>query len=362
MTEARTSTTGEPLLDVAGLKTSFETPRGLVRAVDGVDLQVRRGEAVAVVGESGSGKSVLSRSVMGLLPDRITRQEGTVRFRGRDLGTLSKRERQQLRGDEMAMIFQDPMTSLNPVVRIGRQLTEGMRHHRDLSAREARDRAVRLLGAVGIPEATARLRAYPHELSGGMRQRVTIAAALACDPDLLIADEPTTALDVTVQAQILNLLDAQRAERDMALVLVTHDFGVAAGRTDRIAVMYAGRVVETAPTRRLFAAMRHPYTGGLLASIPRLDDPPRTRLPVVPGRPPDLVHRPPGCAFAPRCANAQPRCLEEDPPLTATDAAEHRSACFYPLGTPEGDEARDRNAAAGRTAAGLPVATDTMVR
>jgi peptide/nickel transport system ATP-binding protein len=255
----------------------------------------------------------------------------------------------------MAMVFQDPMTSLNPVMRIGKQITESLRFHLDVSKDYADETALALLRSVGIPEAERRLREYPHQLSGGMRQRVMIAIALACGPKLLFADEPTTALDVTVQAQILDLLQQQQRERFMAMVLVTHDLGVVAGRADDIAVMYAGRIVEKAPTRTLFAQTRHPYTEALLKSIPKLAQPSHTRLEAISGRPPDLVHPPSGCKFAPRCPYAQQKCLEEEPKLTDPETPGHYFRCHFPTGTPAGKDALERNLTAGENACGMPV-------
>ena len=260
-------------------------------------------------------------------------------------------------GPEMAMIFQDPMTSLNPVMKIGKQITESLRFHLDMDKHEAKELAVSLLTSVGIPEPAKRVKEYPHQLSGGMRQRVVIAIALACGPKLLFADEPTTALDVTVQAQILNLLDAQQRERYMAMVLVTHDLGVVAGRAHDIAVMYAGKIVEKAPARTLFANMRMPYTEALLQSIPKLEYQSHTRLASIPGRPPDLVNPPKGCNFAPRCRYAQPRCLEEEPRLFEGEGSDHHYACFFPVGTDAGREALARNEAEGR----MPRAEDVEV-
>ncbi len=343
--------TDEPLLDVRDLHTSFDTARGVVKAVDGVSLQLRRGRTLGVVGESGSGKTVLSRSLVNLLPRRGTLRSGSVRFDGRELTELSPAAMRRIWGAEMAMVLQDPMTSLNPVTRIGRQITESLGIHLGEKGATARAHAADLLRSVGIPAPERRLREYPHQLSGGMRQRVTIAIALACGPRLLVADEPTTALDVTVQRQILDLLAEQQRERDMAMVLVTHDLGVVAGRTDEIAVMYAGRVVERAPTRELFSRYRHPYTEGLLRSIPRLHQPSHTRLAAIPGRPPDLVDPGPGCAFAPRCRYAQDRCLGEAP-LLQIDGYGHEAACHFPVGSAVAEEALARNLAAGRTAAG----------
>jgi oligopeptide/dipeptide ABC transporter ATP-binding protein len=323
------------LLEVEDLRTGFRTSRGLVRAVDGVSLSLGRGRTLGIVGESGSGKTVLSRSIMGLLPKRNVVREGKVIYEGVDLVTASPATVRDRWGAEMAMIFQDPMTSLNPVLRIGNQITEGMRFHLGMDRKTAGANALRLLQDVGIPEPERRLRQYPHELSGGMRQRVMIAVALACGPKLLFADEPTTALDVTVQAQILNLLQRAQRERDMAMVLVTHDLGVVAGRADEIAVMYAGRIVEKAPTAQLFANVRMPYTEALLRSIPMLDAPSHTRLQAIPGRPPDLVSPPSGCRFAPRCPYAQDRCWAEEPPLVE-DQPGHSYRCWFPVGSPVG--------------------------
>jgi peptide/nickel transport system ATP-binding protein len=328
------------LLEVRDVVTRFRTPRGMVNAVDGVSFSLERGRTLGIVGESGSGKSVLSRSVMGLLPNNAIRT-GEVLFEGREISGLSKDEYRALWGDEMAMIFQDPMTALNPVMKVGKQITESLRFHLGMSKQEAKETAVALLRAVKIPEAEKRFSSYPHEMSGGMRQRVVIAVALACGPKLLFADEPTTALDVTVQAQILDLLAEQQRERYMAMILVTHDLGVVAGRADEIAVMYAGRIVERAPTAVLFSEMRHPYTEALLSAIPKLDDPSHTRLVAIGGRPPDLVNPPAGCAFSPRCPYAQERCHEERPELTPSPTTpEHSFACFYPVGSPETEEIR----------------------
>jgi len=323
------SAAGGPLLEVSDLRTHFLTGRGAVRAVDGVSFTLERGRTLGVVGESGSGKTVLARSIMGLLPAHNVNRGGEVRYEGRLLTGLSGAELREIWGAEISMVFQDPMTSLNPVVRIGRQITETMRFHLGLPDGEATARAADLLKSVGIPEPERRLRAYPHQLSGGMRQRVTIAIALACGPKLLLADEPTTALDVTVQAQILSLLGRQQRERFMAMILVTHDLGVVAGRTDEIIVMYAGRVVERAPTTILFSDMRMRYTQALFRSIPRITDPGHRRLQAIGGRPPDLVSPPKGCSFAPRCRYARERCHVEAPPL-AEAAPGHQYACWYP--------------------------------
>ena len=334
-----------PLLEVADVKTHFRTERGTVRAVDGVSFSLERGKTLGIVGESGSGKSVLARSIMGLLPGHNVVRAGSIRFEGREIGDLGPKAMQEFWGAQMAMVFQDPMTSLNPVMKIGRQITESLRYHLDVSKGFASETAEALLASVGIPEPKRRLKEYPHQLSGGMRQRVTIAIALACGPKLLFADEPTTALDVTVQAQILDLLEQQQRERFMAMILVTHDLGVVAGRADDIAVMYAGKIVEKAPTRVLFTEMRHPYSEALLNSIPKLADPSHTRLQAIGGRPPDLVRPPPGCSFAPRCPYAQERCRVEEPPLVEHES-EHAYACWFPVGTREGEEALRRNRAA----------------
>jgi peptide/nickel transport system ATP-binding protein len=343
-----------PLLDVDNVQTHFKSERGLVRAVDGVSFGLERGKTIGIVGESGCGKSVLSRSIMGLLPSNAVRH-GSITFEGREIGNAAGNVMKQYWGTQMSMVFQDPMTSLNPVMRIGQQIMESLRFHLDVSKEYAEETALALLRSVGIPEAERRLREYPHQLSGGMRQRVMIAIALACGPKLLFADEPTTALDVTVQAQILDLLQAQQRERFMAMVLVTHDLGVVAGRTDDIAVMYAGRIVEKAPTRALFSETRHPYTEALLKSIPKLAQASHTRLEAITGRPPDLVRPPAGCKFAPRCPYAQDKCVQEEPALTDGAVPGHAFRCHFPVGTEAGREALARNLAAGETATGMPV-------
>ena len=347
------------LLEVAGVKTYFETDRGLVRAVDDVSFTLERGKTIGIVGESGCGKTVLARSIMGLLPRRGLVREGSVRFEGKELIGLTPKEMRAYWGSQMAMIFQDPMTSLNPVMKIGKQITESIREHLDVTRDFADELAVSLLDSVRIPEPKRRLKDYPHQLSGGMRQRVCIAVALAAGPKLLFADEPTTALDVTVQAQVLDLMAHQQAERFMAMVLITHDLGVVAGRTDEIIVMYAGRVVEKAPTKVLFRDMKMPYTEALLSSIPKLADPSHTRLAVIPGRPPDLVDASPGCKFAPRCAYVQERCHEEEPPLIDGPSAGHQFRCWFPVGTPEGNEAFERNRREGAEAAAALAAAET---
>jgi peptide/nickel transport system ATP-binding protein len=342
-TPARHADDGQALLVVENLKTYFEVPAGSVRAVDGVSFALSRGRTLGVVGESGSGKTVLSRSIMGLNTTANAVTTGSVTYAGDELIGKPVKAKKALWGAEMAMVFQDPMTSLNPVVTIGRQLTEHVRYHLDMGKRESEEVAVALLRSVHIPEPEKRLGNYPHQMSGGMRQRVCIAIALACGPRMLFADEPTTALDVTVQHQILNLLAEQQRDRAMAMILVTHDLGVVAGRTDEIMVMYAGRVAEKAPTSKLFTELRHPYTQGLLWSIPKVTQPKHTRLNAIPGRPPNLIDPPPGCKFAPRCAYAQDICRSEEPELRSIDSPDHVFACHFPVGTPEGDAAFQAN-------------------
>jgi peptide/nickel transport system ATP-binding protein len=342
----------DALLRVEGVTTRFATARGPLLAVDDIWIELRAGETLGIVGESGSGKSVLVRSIMGILPPTAS-VEGRVLFEGQDVRTLDKEARKHFWGPKVAMIFQDPMTSLNPVRTIGRQITDPLRYHLGLSSRAANTRAMELLEQVGIPEPRRRIAQYPHELSGGMRQRVGIAIALSCDPALLIADEPTTALDVTVQKQILDLLARLQRSLGMAMILITHDLGVVAGRCQRVSVMYAGRIVESADAVSLFRATRHPYTSALLSSIPRVEQPSHTPLEAIAGRPPDMVVPPPGCRFAPRCRHAQAECVTERPPVALGPGREHRFECRFPVGTPEGDAAREANARAGRTAAGL---------
>jgi peptide/nickel transport system ATP-binding protein len=344
------------LLEVEDLRTHFETALGIVKAVDGVSFSLARGRALGIVGESGSGKTILSRSIMGLLPKRNTIREGSVRFEGQELTTMSLRARRDIWGAEMAMIFQDPMTSLNPVMKVGKQIAEPLRIHLDMSRADAKATSLRLLEDVGIPEPEKRLEQYPHELSGGMRQRIMIAMALACGPTLLFADEPTTALDVTVQAQILDLIQAQRQDRNMSVILVTHDLGVVAGHTDEIIVMYAGQIVEQAPTPVLFNEMRMPYTEALLESIPKLDQPSHTQLRAIAGRPPDLINPPKGCRFSPRCPYVQDRCRDEAPPLLEAETPGHLYACWYPVGSQVWHEVKARLDQAGTTT--IPVSVE----
>ena len=324
-----------PLLSVRNAQVSFSTARGPLRAVDGVSFDLHAGRTLGIVGESGSGKSVLVRSLIGLVgAGSGAGVAGEVLFEGRDLRSLSPHEFRSVLGTEIGIVFQDPMTSLNPVMKIGRQIGEGLRLNRGLDSKAAARRAVELLNEVGIPEPERRAGQYPHEMSGGMRQRVAIAIAIACAPKLLIADEPTTALDVTVQRQILDLLQGEQRQRGMAMILITHDLGVAAGRSDDIMVMYAGRAVEAAATRAIFRSPRMPYTEALLRSLPRLTDATHTRLSAIPGRPPDLARRSGGCSFAPRCSYRTERCDAEQPPLTRVDGRGY--ACFHPRGVEPG--------------------------
>jgi oligopeptide transport system ATP-binding protein len=325
-----------PLLDVRDLTTYFFTSAGVVRAVDGVSFSLAQGEAIGLVGESGCGKSVSALSIMRLVPSPPGRTvSGQVLFDGRDLLQLSEAELRRVRGAEIAMVFQDPMTSLNPVLPIGLQLVEALEFHRGMTRDAARRRAVELLDLVGIPAARRRIDDYPHQFSGGMRQRVMIAMAISCEPKLLIADEPTTALDVTIQAQILELLRRLRRELGMALILITHDLGVVAGICDRVNVMYAGKVVEAAEVDGAFGDPRHPYTLGLLNSVPRIDRPIGARLIPIEGMPPDLAGERAGCPFAPRCRFRIDRCVEDPPLLQVAEdgAVPHRAACWVDVRT-----------------------------
>jgi len=318
------------LLKIDGMSVSFATPRGNLRAVNDVTIELLKGESLGVVGESGSGKTVLSRATMGLLPSTATRT-GTITYNGQVISELPKDEVRELWGTGMAMIFQDPMTALNPVRRIGSQLTESLTVRLGMDKKAAKLKAVELLKRVRIPDPESMLRKFPYQLSGGMRQRIMIAIAVSCEPELLFADEPTTALDVTVQAQVLDLITELRKESNMAMILVTHDLGVVAGHTDKIAVMYAGDVVEYAPTRQLFSHMKMPYTEALLKSIPRLETPTGSHLPVIEGRLPDPTKNEPGCPFANRCPYVQDKCRAEKPPLT--DAGNnHFYRCWFPIG------------------------------
>jgi oligopeptide/dipeptide ABC transporter ATP-binding protein len=324
------------LIEVNDLKVHFATEDGLVRAVDGVSFSLDRGEVLGIVGESGSGKSVTSMTLLGLTRDKNTRFEGEVLYKGRNVLEMRESELQQVRGNEMAMIFQDPMTSLNPVYTIGDQICEAIQVHEDVDGKAALRRSVELLKQVGIPNPETRVFDYPHQFSGGMRQRAMIAMALACNPDVLIADEPTTALDVTIQAQIIELIDRLKDEFNSAVILITHDLGVVADVADEIIVMYAGRVVEHAPKRQLFYDPQMPYTWGLLGSIPRLDRPKAERLHSIEGTPPSLINVPRGCKFRPRCPHAFEKCWEEPPLENRVEDPGHLDRCWLSV-----DEKRD---------------------
>ncbi len=324
----------EPLLEIRGLKTHFATDNGMVRAVDGVDITIGRGETVGVVGESGCGKTVTAMSVLRLIampPGRIV--EGQILWQGRHLIPLENDELDDIRAKDIAMVFQEPMTSLNPVYTVGEQIAESLRRHEKLSRRDALDKTVEMLRLVQIPNPEKRVHDYPHQFSGGMRQRVMIAMALSCSPKLLIADEPTTALDVTIQAQILELLADMKSRFGMAVMLITHAMGVVAETARRVVVMYAGRVIEEAPVDELFANPRHPYTQGLIRSIPRIDRAATTRkrLEAIPGVVPSLINPPPGCRFAPRCRYAMPACRLAIPPLRDVGGG-HKVACILEPG------------------------------
>lgn len=317
----------QTLLDIRELHTYFHTEEGVVKAVNGVSLSINRGETFGLVGESGSGKSVTALSILGLvsLPGKI--ENGSLMFQGEDLLSLNENGMQKIRGNRIAMVFQEPMTSLNPVLTIERQLTEGMETHLGIGGRTARSKAVELLDRVGIPDPRQRVKDFPHMFSGGMRQRVMIAIALSCMPDLIIADEPTTAVDVTIQAQILELMKDVTQEANSSLLIISHDLGVVARYADRVAIMYAGKIVEQAPAIQIFKHANHPYTRGLLNSIPRLDEPTRSTLETIPGQPPDLTDLPLGCAFEERCQFATAHCGNEVPPLMKVDG-DHLSACW----------------------------------
>ncbi|HZJ71358.1 MAG TPA: ABC transporter ATP-binding protein [Planctomycetota bacterium] len=332
----------DTLLHLDGLKTYFDLEEGTVRAVDGVSFALEKGETLGLVGESGCGKSVTAMSILQLNPVPPTRYEsGRILFEGRDLLTLPVRELRAVRGNEIAMIFQEPMTSLNPVYTVGDQIGEVLELHRKMKPRESRLYSIEMLKKVGIPSPETRIDSYPHQMSGGMKQRVMIAMALACDPKLLIADEPTTALDVTIQAQILELLAKMQDELGMSILLITHSLGVVAETADHVAVMYAGRIVEYARTADLFAAPRHPYTFGLLQSLPEMHKPGAERLHEIAGTVPSPLSWPSGCRFRTRCFNAQPQCAEVDPQLVSGGAG-RLLACHYPVGTEQAAAAGGR--------------------
>ena len=318
----------EPLLEVQGLETTFKTPDGIVHAVNGVSFDLREGETLGVVGESGCGKSVTMLSILGLIPSPPGKiVAGSAHFFGRDLLKMSVDEIREIRGAQISMVFQDPMTSLNPVLTVGRQLTEPLTLHLGMTRQQAEDRAAELLEMVGIPNARDRLSDFPHQFSGGMRQRVMIAMALSCSPQLLIADEPTTALDVTIQAQLTDLVKRLRNELGMAIIWITHDLGVVAGLAQRVIVMYGGYVIEEAPVHELYADPMHPYTVGLLGSLPRVDESGQKQLTSIEGVPPLLFEKPNHCPFAPRCRWVMEKCWNENPPLEVV-ASEHRVACW----------------------------------
>ena len=338
-----------PVLEINDLSTHIQLTKSVVQAVGNVDLRIEAGEALGLVGESGCGKSMTGLSIMGLLPQGGSIVGGSIKLDGRELVGLGEAELRTIRGNDIAMIFQDPLTSLDPTKTIGYQVAEPVRLHKKASRKQATQRAIEVLGLVGLPRPAERLGDYPHQLSGGLRQRVMIAMALSCEPRLLIADEPTTALDVTIQAQILALLHSLKDRLGMAMLLITHDMGVIAGHADRVQVMYAGRMVEATETRNLFAHMRHPYTRALLASIPRLSQDGTQRLLSIGGLPPDLAKPPPGCRFAPRCSRVTDKCRDREPPLTG-ESGEHLFACWHPVDGPAGTGAADGAAAAGGAA------------
>ncbi|MBT7072267.1 MAG: ABC transporter ATP-binding protein [Anaerolineae bacterium] len=319
-----------PILKVENLQTQFNSEEGLVHAVNGISYQLNTGEILGIVGESGSGKSVSVLSLMGLIPQPPAKITGTAFFEGKDLLQLSDDELRKIRGNKVAMIFQDPMTSLNPVLTIGEQIREAIEEHTDLNEEATNARIIELLSLVGIPTPEDRVSQYPHQFSGGMRQRAMIAIGLACAPQLLIADEPTTALDVTIQAQIVDLVKRLQDEIGMAVIWITHDLGVVAGLVNRVAVMYAGYIVETAPVKTLYKDPRHPYTLGLLGSLPRLDEDTHQPLVSIDGMPPDLIDYPTGCPFAPRCTYVIDRCQTENPTLQSV-GDEHQSACWVEI-------------------------------
>ena len=322
------------LLAVDGLRVEFASRQGRAQAVRGVSFSIAAGETLGIVGESGSGKSVSALSVLGLLPGSASITAGSITFDGRDLLTLDEEERSQIRGSQVSMVFQDPLTSLNPSMTVGRQISEVMERHLGMTRETGLVRATELLDHVGIPDPRRRANSYPHQLSGGQRQRAMIAMAVACEPALLIADEPTSALDVTIQAQVLDLLQRLQAETGMAIALITHDMGVVAGLADRVVVMYAGRIVEVGPTETLLSAPRHPYTDGLLRSVPRLDRPAEARMSQIEGAPPDVLEEISGCAFSPRCQWSVERCMTSQPPLEPAPGDREAACWVLPFDAP----------------------------
>jgi len=344
-----------PVLQIDDLSTHIQLTKSVVQAVGNVHLEIAPGETLGLVGESGCGKSMTGLSIMGLLPPGGSIVSGSIKLDGRELVGLPENDMRQIRGNEIAMVFQDPLTSLDPTKTIGYQVAEPVRLHRDVTKAQALERAAEVLGLVGLPRPKERLDDYPHQLSGGLRQRVMIAMALSCEPKLLVADEPTTALDVTIQAQILALLSDLKSRLGMAMLLITHDMGVIAGHADRVNVMYAGRLVEETGTTELFAHMHHPYTQALLASIPRLDQDAAFQLANIPGIPPDLSHPPVGCRFAARCTRADDKCTSQEPPLAGA-TLEHQFACWHPVDGPLSEASRNERAAAGVTAVARPQA------
>jgi peptide/nickel transport system ATP-binding protein len=341
-----------PLLDISDLRTEIRLRQGVVHAVDGVSIQVEPGETLGIVGESGCGKTMTALSIMNLLPTGGSIVAGSIKLNGMDLAGLSDENMRRIRGNEIGMIFQDPLTSLNPTMTVGKQIAEAVTLHREVSKEQAMDRAAEVLDLVGLPRARERIKEYPHQFSGGMRQRVMIAMALACEPKLLIADEPTTALDVTIQKQILELIDDLRLRLGMSVILVTHDLGVIAGRADRVAVMYAGKISEITDTETLFARPRHPYTEALFQALPDKAAEAKERLYSIPGLPPDLTNPPSGCRFAPRCRYVTDHCRQEEPEL-AGEVPGHKYRCFYPVGPSERSQT-GRLAGYGQTTSAEP--------
>ena len=335
----RAEDNSQVVLELRDLRVAFRTEEGELQAARGVNLKLQRGEVLAIVGESGSGKTVTAQTILGLTRQKTATHSGKIIYDGRDLVTATESELRQVRGAEIAMIFQDPLSSLNPLQRVGSQIVEMIRLHRPVSKKEAFAEAERLLGEVGIPRPRDRARSYPHEFSGGMRQRAMVAMALACNPNILIADEPTTALDVTIQAQVLSLIKKVRKDYGTSVIFITHDLGIVADIADRVAVMYAGRVIEEAPCEELFQAPQHPYTWGLLSSVPRADRPRGDKLKPIEGSPPSLVSPPEGCSFRPRCAHAFERCTEVPELERRAESPNHLDACWL---APEEKHERSR--------------------